>query len=174
MPPKIPTQEAVSAKLAPELVNYIIIHCTASPDNMDVGVKEITEWHKQRKDARGRRWRTIGYHFVIRRNGKVEIGRPEDEVGAHCAGENRHSIGVCLVGIKNFTKEQMVGLRQLCTDLKERYPQAAIRPHSSFPSARKQRKSCPNMNIYSILNSMLTEPAAPRYRPANAAQQKGA
>jgi N-acetylmuramoyl-L-alanine amidase len=162
MPKKIPVQAPVKESMRP--VKYIVIHCTASPDAMDVGVKEITAWHKQRKDSRGRHWRTIGYHWVIRRNGSVEAGRPENEIGAHCSGVNRESIGVVLVGIKNFTKEQMVGLRQLCTNLKERYPGAFIRPHNWFPSAKAQRKSCPNFNIWSILSTLLTEPSVVKGR----------
>lgn len=35
---------------------------------------------------------------MIRLDGKIEKGRPESEVGAHCLGQNLHSIGVCYVG----------------------------------------------------------------------------
>ena len=47
-------------------INRIILHCSATRPTMDIGVEEITEWHKQRG------FRTIGYHYVIRRD---EIGR---------------------------------------------------------------------------------------------------
>ena len=47
----------------------IIIHCSATKPSMDIGVKEINEWHLQRG------WSGIGYHYVIRRNGDLETGR---------------------------------------------------------------------------------------------------
>ena len=47
----------------------IVIHCTQTPDTMDIGADEIKKWHKNRG------FDTIGYHFVIRRDGHVEKGR---------------------------------------------------------------------------------------------------
>ena len=47
----------------------IVIHCAATRPHMDVGAKEIREWHKERG------FEDIGYHYVIRRTGVVEIGR---------------------------------------------------------------------------------------------------
>jgi len=35
---------------------------------------------------------------VIRLDGRIEKGRSESEVGAHCLGQNLHSIGVCYIG----------------------------------------------------------------------------
>jgi len=47
-------------------IRYITIHAAATTPSMDIGVKEIREWHL----ARG--WRDVGYHFVIRRDGTLE------------------------------------------------------------------------------------------------------
>jgi hypothetical protein len=52
-----------------------IIHCSASTQG---DVAEIRRWHL----ARG--WNDIGYHFVIRPDGEVEVGRMLHEIGAHC------------------------------------------------------------------------------------------
>ena len=55
---------------------------------------QIDSWH--RKDNH---WKLgIGYHYVVRRNGEIEPGRPEYMVGAHCLHHNSHSIGVCYEG----------------------------------------------------------------------------
>ena len=59
---------------------------------MDIGAKEIKAWHK------GKGWKDIGYHYVIRLNGKVELGRPLEKMGSHVVGYNRDSVGVCYVG----------------------------------------------------------------------------
>lgn len=73
-------------------VTLIIIHCSAVRPNQLSSAKDITQWHK----ARG--WRTIGYHYVVRRDGTVENGRPIEQIGAHCVNHNRYSIGICYEG----------------------------------------------------------------------------
>ena len=52
------------------------------------------DWH-----VSGRGWNMIGYHYHIRRDGTIEVGRPHWTVGAH-AGEkgNPVTIGVALSG----------------------------------------------------------------------------
>ena len=50
-------------------INEIIIHCSASAEGKDFTVQDITRWHKQRG------FKTIGYHYVIYRNGTVATGR---------------------------------------------------------------------------------------------------
>lgn len=125
---------------------YIAIHCSATRPAMDVGAKEIRSWHK----AQG--WEDIGYHFVIRRDGRVEKGRPVDAIGAHVAGFNATSVGVCMVGglsqkkmepDNNFTTEQWASLKDLVGKLVEKYPGAIVRGHRDFP---KVNKACPSFD----------------------------
>ena len=73
-------------------INLIIVHCSATPEGKDFTVDDITRWHK----ARG--FKTIGYHYVIYRDGSIHKGRPVSEEGAHCVGHNKNSIGVCYIG----------------------------------------------------------------------------
>lgn len=126
---------------------YLVVHCSATRPHMDVGVKEIRQWHK----AKG--WEDIGYHYVIRRDGRVERGRAEALVGAHVAGYNSNSIGVCLVGgvsekdftkaENNFTAEQFDSLRMLLKTLSEKYPGATVLGHRDFP---RVNKACPSFD----------------------------
>lgn len=95
-------------------IDKVILHCSDSPDYSyldysfdSITAKTIDGWHK----ARG--WRGIGYHFVIRRSGIIETGRMVDLIGAHCLGQNAHSIGVCYVGTRRPTKEQIRELKNL-------------------------------------------------------------
>lgn len=106
---------------------------------------EICRWHK----ARG--FRTIGYHYVVRLDGRVEKGRPEDEIGAHCLGQNARSIGVCYVGgidsgslqpKDTRTAAQRTALRRLVTELRQRYPGATVHGHNEFAA-----KACPCFNV---------------------------
>lgn len=126
-------------------VEKIIIHCSATPEGRDVSAAEICRWHK----ARG--FRTIGYHYVVRLDGRVEKGRPEDEIGAHCLGQNARSIGVCYVGgidsgslqpKDTRTAAQRTALRRLVKELRERYPGATVHGHNEFAA-----KVCPCFNV---------------------------
>jgi len=80
-----------------------VIHHT---DSHDVSVKEIDKWHRQRG------WDCIGYHFVIRKNGSIEKGRPLWKKGAHAKGRNEY-IGIALTGYNNFTNKQITSLKRL-------------------------------------------------------------
>ncbi|MDU2064778.1 MAG: peptidoglycan recognition family protein [Sporomusaceae bacterium] len=71
--------------------DLIVIHHVGLVDE-DVSAAKIHEWHL----ANG--WSGIGYHYVIRKNGRIERGRPRDTVGAHAYGFNKTSIGINLVG----------------------------------------------------------------------------
>ena len=100
-------------------IDEIIIHSAATPASMDIGVKEIDKWHKKRG------FRMVGYHFVIRRNGIIEKGRPVGDIGAHARGYNRHTIGICYVGgtrngkaFDNRTSRQKDSLIKLMMALK--------------------------------------------------------
>lgn len=125
-------------------INKIIIHCSATKASQDIGVKEIDAWHKKQG------WEEIGYHFVIRRNGRCEKGRDIEKIGAHCKGHNADSIGICLVGgidnngkpQNNFTDAQFQTLRKLVADLKQKYPQATIHGHNEFAN-----KACPCFDV---------------------------
>jgi hypothetical protein len=126
-------------------IDLIIIHCADTYPRMDIGVKEIDQWHKERG------WKGVGYHYVIRRNGVIETGRPENEIGAHVTGHNRFSIGVCWVGGKgedglpqdNRTESQKQSLRSLIHGLHSKYPDAIIAGHSDF----NNNKDCPCFNV---------------------------
>lgn len=126
-------------------INRLFVHCSATKPTQDIGAKEIREWH-----VKGCGWKDIGYHFVIRRNGVVEDGRPVEQVGAHVAGHNANSIGICLVGgidatgkpEANFTPEQWKALPRLLRVLKAQYPKATIHGHNEFAA-----KACPSFDV---------------------------
>ena len=73
-------------------INEIIIHCSATREDCDFTAEDIDLWHRQQG------YDCIGYHFVIRLNGTLEIGRPIDKVGAHVKGHNQNSIGIVYIG----------------------------------------------------------------------------
>lgn len=125
-------------------VDWIVVHCSATRAIQDIGANEITRWHK----AKG--WSDIGYHFVIRLNGALELGRSTSLQGAHVKGHNHNSIGICLVGgLENeapwkpamtYTPKQMAKLEMVIRDLLKLYPNAKVRGHRDFKGVAK---ACP-------------------------------
>ena len=91
-------------------------------------------------------WDGIGYHKVITRSGKVENGRPEYWIGAHVKGKNHISLGVCLIGRDNFTKNQFKSLEHVLKKWKKLYPNAKIVGHRD---TGKTKKTCPNFDVIS-------------------------
>lgn len=126
---------------------YIVIHCSATKPKMNIGAKEIDRWHREKG------FKCIGYHYVIRRDGTVEIGRPIREIGAHAQGYNEKSIGICLVGgvdadgkpEDNFTLDQYAALAQLLDgELREYSKVARIVGHRDLPGVSK---ACPSFDV---------------------------
>jgi N-acetylmuramoyl-L-alanine amidase len=123
-----------------EHIERIVVHCADTPASMDIGVDEIDRWHRDRG------WSGCGYHYVIRRDGEIEHGRPESIMGAHVRGYNRNSLGICLVGGKggfNYTRAQMKALEELVGRLRQKYTQATVEGHCDLDTG----KTCPNFNV---------------------------
>lgn len=131
-------------------ITLLIVHCSAVGPGQQSSAADIDRWHR----AHG--WKCIGYHYVVRRDGSVETGRPECDVGAHCQDHNRHSIGICYEGGLDYedapngkgdklvpadtrTEEQKTSLLKLLKDLHERYPKAIIVGHHDL----NPMKACP-------------------------------
>lgn len=129
-------------------IRHIIIHCSATSPDMDVGAAEIRQWHKDRG------WQDIGYHFIIRRDGTLELGRPEREDGAHTVGRNHDSIGICVIGGTkydkktpdcNFTAAQWGALSLITKNMAQKYPEAKVSGHRDHTTA----KACPTFDAIS-------------------------
>lgn len=127
-----------------EETTLLIVHCSATKASMQIGAREIRQWHKEKG------WLDIGYHYVIKRDGTIEEGREVGSIGAHCEGKNYTSVGICLVGgvdsdmkpQANFTDLQMNQLKMLLAGLEAKYPQATIHGHHDFAA-----KACPSFAV---------------------------
>lgn len=116
---------------------------------MDIGASEIREWHLDRG------WSDIGYHYVIRRDGNIDKGRPVDRAGAHARGQNHDSIGICLIGgmndaksgpDSNFTMAQYATLARLRVTMEEEYGTLGWHGHREFSP-----KNCPGFDVRALL-----------------------
>lgn len=123
-------------------VRFIVIHCSATRSDCDYTVEQLLRDHK----ARG--FRTIGYHFYIRRSGVVTRHRHLLEVGAHARGYNRCSIGICYEGgldasgraADTRTRQQKMRLIELLQKLHRLFPRALVVGHCDLPGVKK---ACP-------------------------------
>ena len=126
-------------------ITQIILHCSATPEGKDFTVQQIDAWHRQRG------FKSIGYHFVIYRDGSIHNGRPITEIGAHCKGHNANSIGICYIcGVAKDgktpkdtrTEAQKKSLISLVSSLRSRFPEATVLGHCEFAA-----KACPSFDV---------------------------
>lgn len=93
----------------------------------------------------------IGYHFVIRLDASIELGRPVEEIGAHTRGHNANSIGICYIGgldekgqpKDTRTKAQKEALIDCVRRLLKAYPSITkITGHNEYA-----QKACPSFDV---------------------------
>ena len=129
-----------------EKTDTIVIHCSATPPTMDIGVEKIREWHVGENH-----WDDVGYHHIITRSGVLQKARPEEMQGSHARAVNGTSLGICLVGgsnasgdwENNFTDAQFVSLKSLILDLIKRYDIKKIIGHYQVDD----KKECPSFKV---------------------------
>lgn len=103
-----------------DTIDTLVIHCSASPNGQWVTPEDIDRWHAERGFRRDMsispydapRLRHIGYHYVLLTTGAVTSARPLTETGAHVAGHNARTIGLCMIGTDQFTPAQWATLRR--------------------------------------------------------------
>jgi len=122
----------------------IFLHHSESDIDSHDNIETIREWHLQRGFS------DIGYHFVITKNGVVNIGRPIDKVGAHAKGYNSHSVGICLTGDDRFSDEQFEGSAKLIKSLFVVFGVMLVRGHNEVSD-----KKCPNFDVEKFVEQYL-------------------
>lgn len=113
----------------------IILH---HAEAKSASVEEVNRWHLERG------WTGIGYHFYIRKDGRIYRGRPECAVGAHAQGHNSRSVGICCEGSymsETMPKAQFDALVWLVREEMTKYPGAKVLRHKDVNST-----DCPGVN----------------------------
>ena len=114
----------------------IILHHAAA---QNCSAEDIHRWHLNNG------WSGAGYHFLVRKDGKVYRLRPEDKVGAHAYGANYNSLGICFEGDymkETMPKAQIKAGRELVEYLKNKYSISKIEEHKDVCST-----NCPGDNF---------------------------
>lgn len=129
--------------------NLVVVHHTGNPTDDDMSAEEIHASHQSQG------WSGIGYHFVIRKNGQIEKGRPIWAIGAHAYGRNSDTIGIHVSG--NFeevypTKYQIESLAYLIGWLCEKYD---LDVHKDVVGHRDlMATACPGEGLYEQLETV--------------------
>ena len=124
--------------------NYIVIHSTQTKPNADISIRNVDEWHRKRGLLK------VGYHFFIKRDGIIEVGRNPNEIGAHIKEQDSTSISVCIAGGLNtrgvvapdYVKEQIESLFVLIRTLKYMYSNAKVVGHRDLCETE-----CPSFDV---------------------------
>lgn len=134
----------------------IIVHDSHTPPEIGQA-EEVSNWFPEAEDtALHMGLLSLGYHFVIERDGTVKTGREVSKIGSHTPGYNMDSIGVCLVGGRdhdgegedNFPPTQRKALIRLCLDLMDRFGKLRIVGHSEIQKFRnKSLPPCPMLDM---------------------------
>jgi N-acetyl-anhydromuramyl-L-alanine amidase AmpD len=127
----------------PDSVRFLVLHCSATRVTQDYTAEQLEHDHKKRG------FRTVGYHFYVRKDGTVTKHRGLLAVGAHCKPYNRCSIGICYEGgldangkpADTRTLAQTEQLQLLFMRLHKIFPKAQICGHRDLPGTTP--KECP-------------------------------
>lgn len=113
-------------------IDMIVLHHAAA---QNCTIYNIHQWHL----ANG--WSGAGYHYLIRKDGRIFRGRPDDTIGSHTKGYNSTSLGLCFEG--DFEKEiptqaQIDAGLELVAYLKKKYNIKKVKGHGELMAS-----SCP-------------------------------
>lgn len=147
-------------------LQYLVLHCTATPEGRDVTSADIRRWHCSPASAGGRGWKQVGYTDLIHLDGSVErlVDNNEDanvdpwEITNGAKGYNavsRHVVyaGGCARDGKTpkdtRTQAQLRAMEAYVKDFHKRFPGVRIIGHNEVAA-----KACPSFDVQRWLKSI--------------------
>ena len=147
-------------------MQYLVIHCTATPEGREVSSAEIRRWHTAPASQGGRGWKQVGYTDMVHLDGRIErlADNNEDanvdpwEVTNGAAGYNSVSRHIVYVGgcdnhlapKDTRTEAQREALKRYVEDFHARFPQVKIVGHHELNPG----KACPSFDVPTWLRSI--------------------
>ena len=145
-------------------LQYLVVHCTATPAGREVSASDIRRWHTSPPPA-GRGWKQVGYTDLFHLDGRVErlVDNNEDaevdpwEVTNGVKGYNgisRHIVyaGGCDAAMKpkdTRTPAQREAMRGYVLDFHARHPEVRIVGHNQLAA-----KACPSFDVAAWLSEI--------------------
>ena len=136
---------------AREATDLIVLHHSNGGFDIDFSAAQIHDMHLNFG------YSGIGYHFVIRKDGTLELARPELMIGAHALGHNFNSIGICFSGDFSFahpTDQQLNTAADLISDLCKDYDVPCDREHI-LPHRDLNETDCPGINLLVRIDELI-------------------
>ena len=148
-------------------LQYLVIHCTATPEGREVTSAAIRHWHTDPVSKGGRGWKQVGYTDMIDLDGKVErlVKNNEDanvdpwEITNGAKGYNAISRHIVYVGgvdandVKKArdtrTPAQKEALKRYVLDFHKRFPRVKIIGHREVAN-----KACPSFDVQKWLKEI--------------------
>lgn len=140
-------------------IEYVVIHCTATPEGKTITGKELNDFFKRPKEKGGRGWSKPGYAFIVHQDGKLEklIDFTDDqymeprEITNGVANINSKALSFAYVGgidkngkPKNtMTPAQEETVAAVCHRFSKIIPGVRIAGHNEFPNVAK---ACPSFS----------------------------
>lgn len=162
-------QAVIDAGAGNRRITWIGVHTQGAPKGQDGSAAGIRAFHKLpkaeydvgpdgkkrlRPGTGGNGWSDIGYNFVVRKSGLIELGRPLARIPAHATGANANSIGICCSGngdLEDFTLAQYDSLIPLLRALGGRFavPWHHVLGHRECAQVGgdPKGKSCPGRRV---------------------------
>ena len=147
-------------------LQYLVIHCTATPEGREVSSDEIRRWHTS-PAPKGRGWRQVGYTDMFHLDGRKErlVANNEDanvdpwEITNGAKGYNSISRHIVYVGGIDKSKKakdtrtdaQKKAMADYVKDFHRRFPDVRIVGHRDFPNVAKD---CPSFDVSQWLKSI--------------------
>ena len=146
-------------------LEYLVIHCTATPELRNVTSAEIRSWHTLPEEKGGRGWKQVGYTDMIHLNGEIErlVANNEDayvdgwEITNGAAGYNAVSRHIVYVGgLRNGrasdtrTIMQKVAMKKYVLEFVKKNPSAKVIGHNDLST-----KECPCFDVKKWLNEIM-------------------
>lgn len=146
-------------------LEYLVIHCTATPAGREVTSDEIRRWHTSPVCKGGRGWKQVGYTDMIHLDGSIErlVDNNEDfwvdpwEITNGVSGRNSVSRHVVYVGGLNplrqpedtRTPAQLAAMKAYVLDFHRRHPSVKICGHNDLSA-----KACPCFDVREWLKTI--------------------
>lgn len=150
-------------------LNYLVLHCTATPEGRPVTKDDIIRWHTNPVHLGGRGWNRPGYADMIYLNGDLVNVIPFNtddfvdqwEISNGVVGLNGNSRHIVYAGGMDTenkktkdtrTKEQLEALEVYVKYTIKRHPKILVLGHNEAPNAHG--KACPSFNVGEWLRSI--------------------
>lgn len=110
-------------------------------------MKRIQQYH-----IKAKKWRDLGYNFLISNNGNVYAGRGWNVQGAHTLGYNTQSIGIAFIGKYSNQLPSHAALNALkdliACGVEENYLRKS---YSLIGHRQASQTECPGNKLFNIL-----------------------